>query len=97
MPDDYAVVADRTTEADISIGKPPTYLVLVKNENGEWDMVRSGSQQNPLRYEWDPGPTMRDARADFERQRARIFRPGETAYDPHNPVFDPVAGQIQVY
>ncbi len=72
VPDDHNVVADRTTEADISAGRPPSYLVVTKNAKGEWDIVR-GADQRPLRYRWDIGPGRELARDYFQRQRQRVF------------------------
>jgi hypothetical protein len=80
LPDDYSIVADRTTEAEIDARQAPSYMIVTKNANGEYNLVRSGTEQKPMRYRWDMGGAKQDAELDFNRQRARIFE-GRLAYE----------------
>jgi hypothetical protein len=73
-PANYSVVADRMTEADVTAGRAPSYMIVtVDPETGVSDVVRTPDQK-PLRYRWDDKHAVTDARDRFERQRARIFK-----------------------
>lgn len=80
MPDGYSIVADRTTEAEISAGQPPSYLIVTKNAAGEYDLVRTGTQQKPMRYRWDIGAARTSKEEEFENQRSRVFE-GRSIYE----------------
>lgn len=71
-PADYMVIADAMTERDVTARRPASYLVSVKNANGEWDVLRN-AQSRPHRFAWDGAQVREDAREEFARQRARVF------------------------
>lgn len=76
-PSDFSVVADRTTEAEVQAGKPPSYLVTIKRAaTGEFDLVRNADGK-PMRYAWDTSKAQADEEAKFKAERDRIF--GDTA------------------
>jgi hypothetical protein len=72
LPEDYAIVADRGTEADITAHVAPSYLVTVKQPDGSWDVLRTPDNR-PLRYRWDVQKPTEQAREEFERQRKRVM------------------------
>jgi hypothetical protein len=72
LPDDYAIVADRSTEADITAHQPPSYLITIKQPDGTRDVLRTPDNR-PLRYRWDPQAPTEQARENFERQRKRVM------------------------
>jgi len=45
--------ADRTTQADIAAGRPPSYRVIIQNTDGTFELMEK-SPLNPLR--WSPDP-----------------------------------------
>lgn len=69
--EDYTIIADRTTEADVSARKAPSYLIAVKGPNG-YEVAMDASNR-PLRYRWEQPETAVNAKEDFARQRARII------------------------
>jgi hypothetical protein len=84
-PSDYTVIADPTTEREVTARQPASYLVSVKNDQtGEWDVLR-GADMRPQRYRWDASKTKQDAREQFQRQRERILsmpQPSMADYAP---------------
>lgn len=73
-PNAFSVVADRITEGDIASGRPASYIVVMKNKSGLFDVVR-GPDHNPLRYWWDRGTPMANSREEYRRQREAVFGP----------------------
>jgi hypothetical protein len=71
---EYSLHADRTTETDISNGRPASYLVMVRRSDGTVDMLRDATGQ-PLRFRWDRSRVTADAREEFRRQRERVLTP----------------------
>lgn len=60
MPE-YVLLSDPTTDADISAGRPPSYVLMTKDRNGAWKVPdRNGK---PMRMRWDPQTAVEADRA----------------------------------
>jgi hypothetical protein len=68
---DYRLIADAETDADINNGRPATYLIRVQNAHGEWNAVFSPSG-NAVRYFWHTNerPITRE---EYIRQRREVL------------------------
>jgi hypothetical protein len=70
----YSVIADRRTEADISIGRPASYQIATMDpDTGRVDVLRDQTGRE-FRYSWDQKQVREDAAAQFAEQRARVLK-----------------------
>jgi uncharacterized protein (TIGR02594 family) len=76
----YQLIAAPTTPADLSMKRPPGYLVALK-VNGQSRLATDG-EGKPLIYAFDPEEPKARARADFSAKRdAKIARERQAAQD----------------
>lgn len=75
---DYAIVSDRRTETEAQASKPPSYVVLVRDNRKAtptWDVMKAGPSgaQVEQRYSWDVSPELNKARTNFDAERRRVL------------------------
>lgn len=78
--DDLELLADTTTEADVSAGRLPRYQVLRKNKDGVWDALRDANGK-VLHYRFDQQKIMDGLAADQKAERAKVLERGQIYRD----------------
>lgn len=86
-PQDYTIIADRQTQADIDAGKPASYTIaVVAPDTGEAVMLTDPSRPGTLlRYAWDASAAVAKSRTDFLAARAATPRAPQGEPPPRQP------------
>lgn len=61
-----SLLSDKTTEADLAAGKPPSYQVALQDPNGRWSALTEPSGA-ATRVRFDPAQYQTDLAAKMER------------------------------
>jgi hypothetical protein len=64
------LIADRTTDAEIAAGRPPSYQVVIQDpSDGRWHLVNDPQSQRPFRFRPESKAVTDAADADFALRR----------------------------
>ena len=79
------ILSDRTTEAEIAAGRPPSYHVWFTDVKTGRQSALMGPNGLPLRLRFDPTPFQDDLRTQGEAQRQEILSGKPIDMQPEMP------------